>query len=538
MMDDILDKTLRILNTDNAFISTSELHLFDNLFDKEKDLQDEQNICNKNNEPIKYSSKYDCSTVKLFNRTENIINKFDNLCQQHDGHNNCCDYFIYGLYRKIIKSNYDAYNIHWLLNNVKDLMEKNNLSNVKKCKLNENFFTILDINLLKNKTALYYFLEYYDKIKKSLNPGPTNKDLYCQYIKQIFGLYQKIHQEYRSKLIQAYIPEIPKFREKFDTNEITFLKNSCSEDLKNPIFNIENIMENSLKEEDAKVNVQTTKEIQENDFIVNVSESAYDIFYNLNKYQEIENQSKIDGSTISVHTSFCNRKTIPDIEHDQRFENLCENFIKFFLLLNSEVHKRVSPGKRHFDYLNYWLNHELKQDRKSVKKFIKFLDERLGKNFKGYNDYINFKNKIYNMNDDIFEKMRILYKLYDNYYKIIEASKRTSECSEYSRICAEEYKTGIEKYLNRKSYKYYNALETFRNIYNNIKKDKEYCINKDSSNLPEIITIREKEKKAVEDKVSTTCKSIKTLALKVPPKGKNHYVHCYLCTYNVYKNIF
>ncbi|SCO67917.1 VIR protein [Plasmodium vivax] len=523
MTEDILDKTLKLLIADNSSINKSKLHLFDDLFDKEKDPKDEPNICNKENEPFKFSSKYECSAVQLFNHTENIINNFDNLCKRHDGHNNCCDYFIYWLYRKIIKSNYDAYNIHWLLNNVKVLMEKYNNINEKKCKLNKNFFTILDINLLKNKTALYYFLEYYDEIKKAWNLGHINKNLYCQYIKQIFGLYQKIQQEYRSKLIQAYIPEIPKFRMKFDTNEITFLKWSCNDDPKNPIFNIENIMENSINEEDAKVNAQATDEVKENDAIVNVSESAYGIFYNLNKYKEIENLSKNDVSSAPFDTSFCNRKTIPGTEHDQKFETLCKNFIKFFLLLNSEQYKRVSPGKRHFDYLNYWLNDELKPDRKSVTNFIKFLDERLDKKFKGYNDYINFKNKIYYMNDDIFGRMGILYNLYDNYSKIIQTSKSTKVCSEYSRTCAEEYKKGIEKYHHTRSSKYYNALKTFRNLYNRIQNDTNYCINKDSSNLPELITIREEEKKAVESKASTTCTSIKNRTLYVPPNGKNPY---------------
>ncbi|SCO73379.1 VIR protein [Plasmodium vivax] len=500
-----------------------EPQLLHNLFDKEKDQPDKQNICDTKKELFTISTKYKCSAVQLFYHTERIINKFDNLCQQHDSHNNCCDYFIYWLYRKIIKSNYDAFNIHWLLNNVKGLMEKYNLSNEKKCKLNENFSTILDINLLKNKTALYYFLEYYDKIKKALNPGSTNKYLYCQYIKQIFRLYQKIQQEYRSKLIQTYIPEITKFRMKFDTNEITFLKWSCNDDPKNPIFNIENIMENSINEEDAKVNAQATDEVKENDAIVNVSESAYGIFYNLNKYKEIENLSKNDVSSAPFDTSFCNRKTIPGTEHDQKFETLCKNFIKFFLLLNSEQYKRVSPGKRHFDYLNYWLNDELKPDRKSVTNFIKFLDERLDKNSKEYNDYFNFKNKIYNMNEDIYDKMHILYNLYDNYSKIIQTSKSTNVCSEYSKICAAEYKKGIEKYLKMKSYKYYNALKTFRNIYNSIQKDTDYCIRKDLEKLPELTTIKEKEKKEFEKKASTTCQSIKTHVLNLPSNGENLY---------------
>ncbi|KMZ98766.1 hypothetical protein PVNG_00560 [Plasmodium vivax North Korean] len=268
-------------------------------------------------------------------------------------------------------------------------------------------------------------------------------------------------------------------------------------------------MENSINEEDAKVNAQATDEVKENDAIVN-----YDIFYNLNKYKEIENLSKNDVSSAPFDTSFCNRKTIPGTEHDQKFETLCKNFIKFFLLLNSEQYKRVSPGKRHFDYLNYWLNDELKPDRKSVTNFIKFLDERLDKKFKGYNDYINFKNKIYYMNDDIFGRMGILYNLYDNYSKIIQTSKSTKVCSEYSRTCAEEYKKGIEKYHHTRSSKYYNALKTFRNLYNSIQKDANYCINKDLSNLPELITIIEKEKEAIEDKASTTCKSILNHALK------------------------
>ncbi|KMZ92319.1 hypothetical protein PVMG_03674 [Plasmodium vivax Mauritania I] len=518
MDDDILDKILGLLNNDNSSIRKSEVHLPHDLFDNEKDQQDEHNICNTNNGPLKISTKYKCSAVQLFNRTERIIKNFDNLCQKHNGHINFRDYFIYWLYRKIIEDNYDAYNIYWLLNNVKGLMEKYNLSNEKKCKLNENFSTILDINLLKNKTTLYYFLEYYDKIKEALDSGSTNKDLYCQYIEEIFGLYQKIQQEYRSKLIQAYIPEIPKFRKKFNKKEITFLKNSCSDDLKNPIFNLEKIMEITLNEEDAKLNVQATNEILENDFIVN-----YDIFYNLNKYQEIENLSKKDEPTISSDTTFCNKMIMPSKEHDQKIKDVCKNFIKFFLLLHSKEHNHVSPGKIHFDYLNYWLNHELKKDSKSVTSFIEFLDERFDTNFEEYNDYINFKNKTYNMNDDIYEKMRILYNLYDNYNKIIQTPKGTNECSKHSKVCAEEYEKGIKKYLNTKSYKYYNALETFRNIYNSIQKDKEYCINEELSKLPELTKIREKEKKEVDNKASTTCKSILTRALKMPYNGENLY---------------
>ncbi|GAB69461.1 hypothetical protein PCYB_002100 [Plasmodium cynomolgi strain B] len=249
----------------------------------------------------------------------------------------------------------------------------------------------------------------------------------------------------------------------------------------------------------------------------------YDIFYNLKKYQEIEEQSKNDESIISSGFSSYNRNVMSGIEPDQKFKNLEENFIKFFLLLNSTEHNGVSPGKRHFDYLNYWLNNELRKDKKSVKSFIKFLDERLDKNFEDYNNYINFRNKVYNMNDDIFEKMSILYKLYDNYYKTIGTSESTDVCSINSKMCAEEYEKGIKMYLNTNSYKYYNALKTFRNIYNSIKKDNVYCINKDLSILPEVTTIKEVVKKEVETKASTTCQSIKSRPLKLPPNGKNSF---------------
>ncbi|KMZ79962.1 hypothetical protein PVIIG_04217, partial [Plasmodium vivax India VII] len=176
--------------------------------------------------------------TKLCRKMEYIIENFNQFCPTSSNQN--CQYiyksFIYWLYGKINEGNYDIFYIHWIYNKLQIFIEKFFLEKDKKYTFYRYYSRVFDMEELQNKKLLYDFFEYYDNIKIMLEPKNSNVNEYCQYIKYIFELHKKIQQQNNLTSFSSYRNELEKFQKKFNREELTFLKNHCKDDHKNPLF--------------------------------------------------------------------------------------------------------------------------------------------------------------------------------------------------------------------------------------------------------------------------------------------------------------
>ncbi|GAB69721.1 hypothetical protein PCYB_004700 [Plasmodium cynomolgi strain B] len=400
-------------------------------------------------------------------------------------------------------------------------MENNFTEIENKYKCNDKLLPILDVTILKNKSALYNFLDYYDSIKAAFNAGTSSRVKYCEYIKYIFNLYIKIQQKYNLKPILAYSDEIEKFQSKFsDTTELNFLKSKCSDNSEKYFSTISDAIKQSLGEKGMKKYDKVTNELDEHRKIVN-----YDIFDHVSAYQAGENLSTHSGSGLGDYSQYCNKNKDDRVENYNDLKQICERFIKYFVYLSNDSLNMPSEENKYNEYLNYWINRELKEIKNSATQFIEFIDERLDSNFHVYDKFSIFKNKVYNMNEDVFNKMNMLYDLYDNYNKFITEISEEENCLNYANKCLQSYEKAMKKSYETNSSKLYNALMKFSVKYKNTSNKSKFCNNRDLPELPNIIKIKEKEKKVAESKALEVCESIKTEILASPISGENDYVH-------------
>ncbi|CAI7722622.1 PIR protein [Plasmodium vivax] len=148
---------------------------------------------------------------------------------------------------------------------------------------------------------------------------------------------------------------------------------------------------------------------------------------------------------------------------------VCQKFNKLISLLRhidscSETNKLFKNGV--CEYLNFWLNQELKSNNKNASVLVKKYSE----NVKTENELCFNKkklaDKLHYIDDSNLKEMKLLNELYTYYYEIIskQTSDENSSCSEYSQNCARQYK--IARYVCiDNNYGLYSALMDFKNTY-------------------------------------------------------------------------
>ncbi|GAB69446.1 hypothetical protein PCYB_001940 [Plasmodium cynomolgi strain B] len=357
----------------------------------------------------------------------------DDICQDHADASigNCCDYFVHFVYEKIIENKYDVFNTRWPYKKTQKLIISNNSVSGKKHKCNENFLTLLDANLLKIKEALYNFLQHYDSVLK-------------------LG---------QSKSVRDYSDEIKKFRNKFYAREITLLESKCNDTSKRSTF-FKEYKHKHLSDEE-----QTTYMKQIDGEILNKPVINYDIFYEEDVYQEMEQMAERSVNSMPGITYHCNKMINDPIENDTKY----------------------------LEYINYWLNHKLKNYERTPEYFIQFLNERLDKRFSAFDDYNKFKEKVYNMDNNIYSEMSMLHNLYLNFNKI------------NNEIISEKF-------------------TKFWSTHNNcFKSDPKACKLDHSQKLPKIKTLEEHERETFLKESLQSCEYLSSNNLDIFPQSNNNY---------------
>ncbi|KMZ91078.1 hypothetical protein PVMG_04850 [Plasmodium vivax Mauritania I] len=120
--------------------------------------------------------------------------------------------------------------------------------------------------------------------------------------------------------------------------------------------------------------------------------------------------------------------------------------------------------------MNYWLNDKLKNKNISSP----FSVEKFFNKIKVYDNNFDKEKfllgKIYELNDDVLENMRLLHNIYDKYYKIYrilegKATGQEESCLSYFYECINEYKYAKIKCIVNNNSKFCEALDEFKDNY-------------------------------------------------------------------------
>ncbi|KMZ83530.1 hypothetical protein PVBG_00610 [Plasmodium vivax Brazil I] len=123
----------------------------------------------------------------------------------------------------------------------------------------------------------------------------------------------------------------------------------------------------------------------------------------------------------------------------------------------------------HYAYMNYWLNDKLKSKNIKFPYSVEQFFRKIKKHDKNFDEDNFLLEKIYDIDYDVLENMRILHNLYDKYYKIYNIlngnpKKPEESCLSYFNECVNEYKKAKIKCIMDNN-NFCKALKTFKDNY-------------------------------------------------------------------------
>ncbi|SBS95611.1 PIR Superfamily Protein [Plasmodium ovale curtisi] len=242
------------------------------------------------------------------------------------------------------------------------------------------------------------------------------------------------------------------------------------------------------------------------------------------KKDKVENEGNCDG--INLDVKFNENLTAKDI---------CQEF-KFLYNSFSEYRGKKTLEDDPFslydcDFLNYWLNSKLRESVNdgsiNIKKFYEQIKEKNNNFFSKTKDLDEY---LYDIDPNVLENMKLLYKLYDNAIKIKSIidnefyinddlkNEEKESCSKYTNKCDENYKNAMDRCLNSND-DFYNALIYFKDSYKIIietsSNESNVCNSSEFSFFPKYdpVSEKEKEKGIMTIKISST---LSVLSLVLP----------------------
>ncbi|SBT58431.1 PIR Superfamily Protein [Plasmodium ovale wallikeri] len=161
----------------------------------------------------------------------------------------------------------------------------------------------------------------------------------------------------------------------------------------------------------------------------------------------------------------CRKNVSAEVVQRFFFTDLCikiNKYLKHFSDLKENIHE-------HCEYLNYYLNGKYKNN-KDVLLYKNALDPNDPWNI--FDDTISnvskYKSKIYNLEEDVFDKIDTLYKLIEQYIFFITRTKQPDmrdHFCKYAEGFANLYNTAIDECYNEYDNKYCRELKEYRNKY-------------------------------------------------------------------------
>lgn len=149
-------------------------------------------------------------------------------------------------------------------------------------------------------------------------------------------------------------------------------------------------------------------------------------------------------------------------------QTICGKFKHLFSLLFSDDWPYSSSDIQKANFLNFWLNKELKKYNNAAVYANNFYN-RIKSNYDWSNEANKLKDKIYNISEVHLRNMTTLYDLYGYYHKIITIidSPNENECWNYSETCVQKYEEANQN-CYRNTSKFCDALKSFNEKYQTI----------------------------------------------------------------------
>ncbi|KMZ96077.1 hypothetical protein PVNG_06374 [Plasmodium vivax North Korean] len=184
--------------------------------------------------------------------------------------------------------------------------------------------------------------------------------------------------------------------------------------------------------------------------------------------------------------------------NEKQIKDFCKMLVALFNASMGQCGnaKNVLKEKIYLEFMNYFINYKLHEAAYTKTGKENFYKEVTSKYSEFKNDE-ELKNRMFVINEKCLISLHILYKLYENYDKL-----NKNEVNLYNNFLKEmksKYNYGLEICFYDGDIKFCEALQNFRNYYENNKISKSrFCIGKDEQcpNLPEInLTSKSNNKK-------------------------------------------
>ncbi|SBT55834.1 PIR Superfamily Protein [Plasmodium ovale wallikeri] len=212
---------------------------------------------------------------------------------------------------------------------------------------------------------------------------------------------------------------------------------------------------------------------------------SYDFFKYFAEYIKYEESIQTQWNT-SAYINGCTFDGRINFEKLNDVEVICAKFKYFYNLLFYTDFRNTSKHKEYTEYLNFWVNSQLKNNIIPTTTVNDFYNK-----LKHYSITFDVQNalqhKIYDINKEEFTNMKFLYDLYRSYYNILiitEASEGKYRCLDHSTKCAQVYEEAIKKCPTNGTV-FCKALNVFKGKYDEINK-KESLKNCEEQELPSL----------------------------------------------------
>ncbi|KMZ83168.1 hypothetical protein PVBG_05773 [Plasmodium vivax Brazil I] len=166
--------------------------------------------------------------------------------------------------------------------------------------------------------------------------------------------------------------------------------------------------------------------------------------------------------------------------------SLCARFINLYYLIFVPFGPYASKNNENVEYMNYWLNKELKNEGKLNISATEFYEELIFNNSL-FDTNKRLKDKIHKINDEDLEKMNTLYHLNAIFHNIkVTSYGDKTKCSSYSDQCVQKFKDAIKSCSADNNDKYCEALKSFKNKYEQLDENNNFrwCKKEYLSTLP------------------------------------------------------
>ncbi|SBS90886.1 PIR Superfamily Protein [Plasmodium ovale curtisi] len=198
-------------------------------------------------------------------------------------------------------------------------------------------------------------------------------------------------------------------------------------------------------------------------------EETYEFFNYADKNIPYDVLNKDYTSTISS-SSFCNLSKNDIQDNLSEFTGVCKIFEQLIKSLFDGKPENVVNYSSRSEYMNYWLNNEIKKINGNsicVKNFYRII---MSKN-NGNAVLRQLSNKIHDIKYNELDKMNILNKLYKEYYEINRLLKTENpdeeKCRNHATSCIQIYKQGEHKCTGTEP-KFCKELSNFKDKYGKI----------------------------------------------------------------------